>query len=83
MDNEFEVTWEADDGYAGGSRPHSFTISEDEFADDDDDKSLSTLFWDLLQTDFEQTVSPFSDDEAAFIAWAKAKIAERASTENV
>lgn len=81
MSDKFEVTWEAEDGYCGGSRPHHLTISPDDFDVDDDENALRKMFWDQIQVDFEQKVNPFSDQEAEFIAWAKEQ-QERMGSEN-
>lgn len=75
-DDTFEVTWQVDDGYVG-RRPHTFEIKADDLDDDADDDSLTHEFWDQLQDRFEQKISPVSEDEAAFLAWAKRKLAER------
>lgn len=80
-EDRFEVTWETDDGYVGGSRPHHFNIQEDDLSDDETDTSLSALFQDMMQADFEQTVSPYSGDEEEFIEWAKQRLAERSQSE--
>lgn len=77
MSNQFEVTWEADDGYCGGSRPHSFHIRAEDIEEDMTEKELSDLFWDEVQNDFQQRVSPVSRDEDEFIAWAKEQIENR------
>ena len=74
--DHFRVTWEAEDGFVSGSRPHSFKINAEEL-DSDDERSLHDYFWEYVQDEFTQHVSPTSDDEERFIAWAKQKIAER------
>ena len=74
---KFEVTWEADDGYVGGSRPHHLCIREDDLEDDWDDKQLRDYFWESVQSDFEQQVSPVSEDEEKFIEWARERIKAR------
>ena len=71
---EFEVAWEAEDGYVGGSRPHHFYISADELDEDMSDSDIKNLFWESVQCDFEQKVSPIPEDEDKFVEWAKEHI---------
>jgi hypothetical protein len=71
MSDKFEVTWEADDGYAGGSAPHRFTISADDIEGDMTDAEIREWFWEAVQEDFNQRVSPTSEDENAFFVWVK------------
>ena len=77
----FEVTWEADDGYVGGSAPHIFYISEDDIYDGMDEEELKRLFWTSVQENFEQRVSPVSEDEEAFIGWAQTVIEKQKEAE--
>ena len=49
MSDTFKVRWQASDGYVGGSRPQSFTVSDDDLDDDMTDKELRELFDDLLE----------------------------------
>jgi hypothetical protein len=72
QEGEFEVTWEADDGYVGASRPHSFHISPDDIEKDMSDADLGKLLDDEIQNDFEQEVNPYAKNRDEFIAWAKA-----------
>jgi hypothetical protein len=71
MSDKFEVTWEADDGYAGGSAPHHFTISADGVEGDMTDEEIREWFWEAVQEDFNQNVHPTSEDEDAFVGWVK------------
>jgi hypothetical protein len=80
-DDKFEVTWEADDGYTGGSRPQTFDIDAFELDDCESVADLRRIFWDCVQADFERRVNAVSEDEDAFIEWAKQKIAERKAKE--
>lgn len=73
---KFDVRWDIDDGYVG-SRPHHFDIREDEFEDESTDQDLIDLFWNLVEEDLQQRVSPISEDETRFVAWAKERIAAR------
>lgn len=75
--SKFTVNWQAYDGYAGGSRPQSFDIREDDLDDDMTDAALRELFEELLDEAFHNRVSACADNEDEFIAWAKERIAER------
>jgi hypothetical protein len=77
MADKFKVSWEAHDGYCGGSSPHAFNIHADALEDDMDDNALRTLFCAEVQADFEQKVSWSSKDEDKFVEWAKAQITGR------
>jgi len=74
-DSEFSVTWEADDGYCGGSRPQHFEIPSDVLDPSMDEKALRELFWEEVKTDFNQRVEPVCDQEEEFVEWAKERIA--------
>lgn len=71
MGNEFEVTYGVDDGYCGGDAPHHFAISSDILCGGESDADLSKRFWDAVRLDFRNTCRPYSDQESAFISWAR------------
>jgi len=75
-DKEFKATWEADDGYCGGSRSHTCRISMSDFEKEDSEKDLRELFWNQIQQDFEDKVHPVCPNEDTFVAWAKERQAE-------
>lgn len=56
------ITWEIQDGYFGGSRPQSFELDDYDILYCDDISELEDLFWEAIQEDFEQKVSPISED---------------------
>ena len=66
----FDVTYEVDDGYVGGSRPQGLTISAAEFDADDTEATLRQLFREIVEEDFRQNISWYSSDEDRFIEWA-------------
>ena len=72
MDN-FTVTWEIEDGYAGGSRPQTFKIEARHLEDDMAEEDLRDLFWQEVERDLAEKVHAISGDEEAFIAWAKGR----------
>ncbi len=73
MSDAFEVTWEVDDGYAGGARPQRFEIDESELeAWDADD--VGELFDQMLYDEFRNNIHFWSGDREAFIEWARSKM---------
>jgi hypothetical protein len=72
----FDVAWEAEDGYVGGSRPQQFTIDTNFFCKEDTEEELRKLFNDELERDFQEKCHAVSEDEDAFVDWAKARQAE-------
>ncbi len=52
-----KVMWEVEDGYAGGSRPQSVEVPDDEIAECCDLKDAEKLIQDYVQEEFENTVS--------------------------
>jgi hypothetical protein len=81
MKNDFNITWGADDGYVGGSRPHNVKVSESDLDDSMTEEELRSMFWDIVQSDFEEKVTPFSDDEKKFINWAEEVIEKQKQDE--
>src|SRR5690348_14772113 len=81
VSDSFEVTWEADDGYCGGSRPHHFNIHAGDIEDGMAEQQLEDFFWDAIMDDFRDKVSPYSSEKDEFIEWAKAVQAERKAVE--
>ncbi|HEC65113.1 MAG TPA: hypothetical protein ENI23_07465 [bacterium] len=51
-----EINWEIEDGYAGGSRPQTITIPDDELEMCETDEERRELVYEYIQDDFEQTV---------------------------
>lgn len=73
--DEFEVRWQAEDGYVGG-RPQRFTIDTGYFCKEDTEEDLRKLFNEALEHDFQEKCHADSKDEDAFVAWAKERQAE-------
>lgn len=71
MNDAFEVTWEAEDGYCGGARPHHFDISTDDFEKDTTEQELEEIFNDMLDSEFSSHVAPSTSDLPRFLEWAK------------
>jgi hypothetical protein len=81
-EDKFRVSWEADDGYAGGSRPHSFTVRADEVADFDDvDAAMEYLTRERLDEEFREKIRPYVSDAAKVRAWVESVFAARAAEE--
>jgi len=60
---EFTITWQAEDGYVGGSRPHEITINSGDFDSGDSTRVIRDQIHDAIYEDFLQTVSPGYDDD--------------------
>lgn len=80
MNEEFEVTWEAEDGFCGGSHPHTFAIDASRI-EGMTEKELSGLFWAEVESDFQEKVHPFSPDKDRFVSWAKEQQKKMAEAE--
>jgi hypothetical protein len=73
----FKVAWQIDDGYIGKDRPHSFYVAADDLDDDMSEEEIRKTFSDMLQEEFESNASPTTEDEEAFVEWAKQQLAQR------
>lgn len=51
--NRVKVTWEFDDGYAGGSRPQHTYIDESDFIDCETQEEYQAIIENAIQQDFE------------------------------
>lgn len=51
------VIWEVDDGYAGGSAPHSTVIDDDDLAECGSEQEREEFINDCVQEDSEQKIS--------------------------
>lgn len=51
------ITYEVEDGYVGGSRPHSVKISNDDLDEYETESEIEAFIEECVQEDFEQNVS--------------------------
>ena len=51
------VTWEVEDGYCGGSRPHKTKIDNEELEDCETEEERNQVIDEIIQNDFEQRIS--------------------------
>lgn len=72
MSNKFTVTWEAEDGYVGRSRPHSLPIYDDLCGDETDD-DLENMLFEAVDEHFQQTVSYFIKNKDEATAWLRSQ----------
>lgn len=56
MAKDFKISWQADDGYCGASRPQSLTISTSDFEGEETLEEIVEQIEDQIQSDFEQKV---------------------------
>ena len=66
----FKCIYDVDDGYAGGSRPHSFSIWQSELDEDMTEEDVDNLFEERMQESFLQRLSPYGRNKESFINWA-------------
>lgn len=52
-----KVTWEVSDGYAGGSRPHSTEIDDEDLDACDTEQEREDFITEAIESDFKQHVS--------------------------
>ncbi len=52
-----EISWQVEDGYAGGSRPQHVEVPDDELRDCPDDEARQKLCDDYVQQAFEQKIT--------------------------
>lgn len=57
---EFEITWEVDDGYVGGSAPHHLTVRLDWFSGTEDVDTIKEILEQSIWDDFESKVHWYS-----------------------
>ena len=67
------------DGYVGGSRPQHFSINAADLEDDMDDAALERFYADAVYEDFQQRITPESERNEEFVAWAREQLAKRAA----
>lgn len=77
--HEFQITYEVNDGYAGGSRPQTVTIYSSNLEDDFDNDDLRNFLSEIVQEDFECRIFPEPSNEDAFMRWAQDVVAEKNS----
>jgi hypothetical protein len=63
MSKRIEITWQADDCYVSGKRPHHTMIHESDLADCETETEVLSLLEQSVKDDFEQKVSPSWDRE--------------------
>lgn len=60
MSDRITITWDTDDGYAGGSSPQKFSIDPEDYRNESKD-SIEEMLWEEVQRDFENKVRPVCD----------------------
>ena len=71
---KFKGMYYVDDGYIGKSRPHYFEIDDFEIEGDMTDGDLEELYENIMISDFENKIHPYSQNVDEFIQWAKEQI---------
>jgi hypothetical protein len=75
-----KVTWQAEDGYCGGARPHTTKIDDEDIAACETVEVAMGLVEDCITEDFANTVSPGWDYKKA-LAEVKAIIVKAKAEE--
>ena len=71
MSDKFNVRWEADDGYAGGARPHNTQLHASDIEEDMSNDDLEDYICDAVGDDFRERVSFSIDNMDEVLKWAK------------
>lgn len=82
--NVFEAQYQVEDGYVTGSRPQTFEINAEDLPDDmDNDEALMEFYDNEISADFQDSgkIYPQAQKVDQFVAWAKARLAERDAAE--
>lgn len=77
MSKKFQGRYGVNDGYAGGARPHHFTVYDYELEDDMTDDQLERLYEEAVEESFAQNITPYPERVDEFIAWAREQLAAR------
>lgn len=75
--SRFSGAYEINDGYAGKSRPQSFSVSSDEIEDDMTEDEIRELYAELAEADFQARITVSVSREDAFVAWALEQLEAR------
>ena len=73
MNDKYEVIWEAEDGYVGGSRPHTLKLNADDCNPYMSDAELQEHLYELVDEDFHQRVSYNINNMEEALEWMKAR----------
>ena len=76
MSDKFQITFQVDDGYAGGSRPQRGTAYASDIGEDMTDDDLISLYEEIVRDEFELKIHPYGTNASEFMAWAKERIQE-------
>jgi hypothetical protein len=77
MSKKFNGAYDINDGYAGKSRPQSFSVSADEIEDDMTEDAIRGLYASLAEADFQKRITVSVSREEAFVSWALEQIEAR------
>ena len=79
MTQKFNGVYEINDGYAGKSRPQSFSVSSEEIEDDMAEDAIRELYASLAEADFQERITVSVSREDAFVSWALEQIEARSA----
>lgn len=75
--SKFNGAYEINDGYAGKSRPQSFSVSSNEIDDDMTEDEIRELYANLAEADFQARITVSVSREDAFVSWALEQLEAR------
>jgi hypothetical protein len=78
--NKFTAKWQVDDGYAGGARPQSTGISEDDILDCESIDDAMTEIENIIREDFLNRISWGFSNYDRVKAWAEQVLANKAQS---
>jgi len=82
VEDEFDITWEVDDGYAGPSRPQHCSIDVDVLDDEMTADELEVLYNEIVMEEFRQYVTAYGSNKREFVEWAKLAMKARKAEED-
>ena len=82
VEDEFDITWEVDDGYAGPSRPQHYSIDVNVLDDEMTADELEELYNEIVMEEFMQNISAYGSNKREFIEWAKHALEARKAEED-
>lgn len=77
-EQKFTAKYEVDDGYAGGSRPQSFTIRAADILmnAESTDEEIRDEFYDMVEEEMRQRISACNVNADEFVQWVRSLPAE-------
>lgn len=65
MSETIIITWEVDDGYVGGARPHEVEIDVEDIKECESVEEVENLIEEMVEADFNDKVSWYIKDDCS------------------